>query len=93
MENRDDKSHSHLYSANIDLADFEIVKVIGRGSFAKVYLVQKVDPVTHCADFYALKVLKKKNIFEKNNMHRIMQERKVLLEIKHPFLVSLHYAF
>ncbi len=33
------KNHSHLYSTDIDLADFEVIKVIGRGSYAKVYLI------------------------------------------------------
>ncbi len=30
-------------SSSISKADFKILKVIGRGSFGKVYLVQKID--------------------------------------------------
>jgi serine/threonine protein kinase len=26
-------------------------------------------------------------------MHHTLQERKILLEVKHPFIVNLHYAF
>jgi p70 ribosomal S6 kinase len=46
--------------------DFEIIKVIGRGSFAKVYQVRKIDKNTGQYQYYALKVLKKKTIYEKN---------------------------
>ena len=43
-----------LYSKSININHFNIVKVIGRGSFGKVYLVQKVDT----EEFFAMKVLK-----------------------------------
>ena len=43
-----------LYSKSINVNHFNTIKVIGRGSFGKVYLVQKFD--TH--EFYAMKVLK-----------------------------------
>ncbi|KAJ3607132.1 hypothetical protein NHX12_026646 [Muraenolepis orangiensis] len=59
-------------------SDFHFLKVIGKGSFGKVLLAR------HRADdqFYAVK--------EKH----IMSERNVLLKnIKHPFLVGLHYSF
>lgn len=32
---------AHLFSSKVTRSDFDIVKVIGRGSFAKVYLVKK----------------------------------------------------
>ena len=32
---------SKLYSAEINFDDFDVVKVIGRGSYAKVYLIKK----------------------------------------------------
>ena len=40
----------------ISADDFEKVKVIGRGAFAKVYLVKKVGT----QNYYAMKILKKK---------------------------------
>jgi serine/threonine protein kinase len=41
---------------------FEIVKVIGRGSFGKVYLVRKKDD----GKVFAMKTLKKDMILRKN---------------------------
>jgi len=68
------------------------MKVIGRGSYAKVYLIRK-GPEGPKAEYYALKVLKKKALFDKNLLHHTLQERQVLLGVKHPFVVSLYYAF
>lgn len=42
-------------TSSISKADFKILKVIGRGSFGKVYLVQKIDS----QKLYAMKTLKK----------------------------------
>lgn len=46
----------------ISKEDFYILKVIGRGSFGKVYLVRKKD--TGIA--YAMKILKKDQLIKKN---------------------------
>lgn len=50
-----------LYSQAINLEDFHIMKVIGRGTFGKVYMVKKKDT----NEIYAMKVLKKEEIVEK----------------------------
>ena len=43
---------------------------------------------------YAVKVLNKAHIMRKNEAKHIMSERNVLVKnIKHPFLVGLHYSF
>ncbi|XP_063079457.1 serine/threonine-protein kinase Sgk1 [Engraulis encrasicolus] len=71
-------------------SDFNFLKVIGKGSFGKVLLAR------HRSDdkFYAVKVLQKKAILKKKEEKHIMSERNVLLKnVKHPFLVGLHYSF
>lgn len=45
---------------NVSLNDFEIKKVIGRGSFGKVFLVQKIGD----NEVYAMKSLRKDVIIE-----------------------------
>ena len=43
---------------------------------------------------FAVKVLQKKAIMKRNEVKHIMSERNVLLKnVKHPFLVGLHYSF
>jgi len=70
--------------------DFEFLKVIGKGSFGKVLLARhKVDK-----NVFAVKVLQKAAIMKRNEAKHIMAERNVLLKnIKHPFLVGLHFSF
>ena len=46
----------------ISLNDFELVKVIGRGSFGKVYLVKR----NGTESFYAMKKLKKETVAKRN---------------------------
>lgn len=78
-----------LYSKSINLNHFDIVKVIGRGSFGKVYLVKKKDT----GEFYAMKVLKKEAISSSSQRLHTIAERRILQEINSSFIVKLHYAF
>ena len=48
-------------SADIDLKSFDILKVIGRGSFGKVYLVRKKDS----EKYFAMKTLKKDHVIKR----------------------------
>ena len=48
-------SFENKKSEKVCMDDFELLKVIGRGAFAKVFLVRKIDNGMH----YAMKVLKK----------------------------------
>uniref|UniRef100_A0A8B9E0C0 non-specific serine/threonine protein kinase n=1 Tax=Anser cygnoides TaxID=8845 RepID=A0A8B9E0C0_ANSCY len=70
--------------------DFDFLKVIGKGSFGKVLLAKrKLD-----GKYYAVKVLQKKIVLNRKEQKHIMAERNVLLKnVKHPFLVGLHYSF
>ncbi|XP_052088416.1 serine/threonine-protein kinase Sgk1-like isoform X2 [Mytilus californianus] len=71
-------------------SDFEFLKVIGKGSFGKVLLARHKNE----SKMFAIKVLQKQAIMKRNEVKHIMSERNVLLKnIKHPFLVGLHYSF
>jgi len=69
--------------------DFEFLKVIGRGAFAKVMQVKyKGDN-----EIYAMKILRKKQIIARNQIDHVKAERKILQALQHPFLVKLRFAF
>ncbi|XP_026144315.1 serine/threonine-protein kinase Sgk1 isoform X1 [Carassius auratus] len=71
-------------------SDFDYLKIIGKGSFGKVLLARHKEN----EQYYAVKVLQKKIILKKKEQKHIMAERNVLMKnIKHPFLVGLHYSF
>jgi serine/threonine protein kinase len=68
---------------------FEVLQVLGKGSFGEVFLVQKRDSKM----LYAMKVLRKDKIMGQNLIKYAKTERNVLSYVKHPFIVSLNYAF
>lgn len=53
---------SDYFSDKIGIEDFNIVRVVGRGSFGKVYLLTKKSD----SKVYAMKTLKKDMILRKN---------------------------
>ncbi|XP_069469022.1 ribosomal protein S6 kinase alpha-6 [Ambystoma mexicanum] len=74
-----------------DPAQFELLKVLGQGSFGKVFLVRKIIG-PDAEQFYAMKVLKKASLKVRDRV-RTKMERDILVEVNHPFIVKLHYAF
>ncbi|CDW73224.1 protein kinase 2 [Stylonychia lemnae] len=69
--------------------DFQILKVIGRGSFGKVFLVKK----RKSGQLFAMKVLKKHDVLKRNQIEHTKAERQILQHVTSPFLVNMHYAF
>ena len=68
-------------TGTVSVKDFKTLKVIGKGSYGKVLLVEKIDT----KKIYALKVLKKKEILKRNQYEHTMEERRILVsnERKH----------
>uniref|UniRef100_UPI00398ECECA ribosomal protein S6 kinase alpha-3 isoform X4 n=1 Tax=Pristiophorus japonicus TaxID=55135 RepID=UPI00398ECECA len=93
-ENEQEIPITYLVKEGCEKADpsqFELLKVLGQGSFGKVFLVRK----THGSDagqLYAMKVLKKATLKVRDRV-RTKMERDILVEVNHPFIVKLHYAF
>lgn len=69
--------------------DFDLLKVVGKGSFGKVMQVKKRDS----NKIYAMKVLKKQQLIKRKQVAHTKTERKVLEEIDNPFIVALRFAF
>lgn len=81
-----------LYSrskAAAKLEDFKIEKMIGKGTFGKVYLVRNVDT----GNEYAMKCIRKDIIIENEQMENIQLEKDILYTIDHPFLVNMEFVF
>ncbi|XP_017330161.1 ribosomal protein S6 kinase alpha-6 isoform X3 [Ictalurus punctatus] len=74
-----------------DPSQFELLKVLGQGSFGKVFLVRKIMG-PDAGQLYAMKVLKKASLKVRDRV-RTKMERDILVEVNHPFIVKLHYAF
>ncbi|XP_014463731.1 ribosomal protein S6 kinase alpha-3 isoform X3 [Alligator mississippiensis] len=74
-----------------DPSQFELLKVLGQGSFGKVFLVKKISG-SDARQLYAMKVLRKATLKVRDRV-RTKMERDILVEVNHPFIVKLHYAF
>lgn len=72
--------------------DFEILKLIGKGTFGQVYQVRKKDTKR----IYAMKVLQKKVIVQKKEVAHTVGERNILVRTameESPFIVGLKFSF
>ena len=84
-----ESSEKSFTSSKISNESFENIKVIGRGSFGKVYLVRKKDT----GEYFAMKILRKDKLIEKNLIEKTTAERDILQQADCPYIVRLHYAF
>ncbi len=72
--------------------DFQILKLIGKGTFGQVYQVRKKDTKR----IYAMKVLQKKVIVQKKEVAHTVGERNILVRTAmadSPFIVGLKFSF
>lgn len=69
--------------------DFEVLAVLGRGTYGKVLQVRKRGSNA----LYAMKVMRKADVIARNQVRHTLTERTLLETMRHPFIVTLHYAF
>ncbi|XP_063616725.1 serine/threonine-protein kinase greatwall isoform X2 [Cydia splendana] len=72
-----------------DINDFTIVKPISRGAFGKVFLAHKKN---NKELMYAIKVMKKSDMINKNMVTQVVTERNALALSRSPFCVHLFYS-
>ena len=80
---------SHKKVKDVKLEDFKVLKVIGRGSFGKVNLVEYLP--TH--ETYAMKSLKKDLLIEQEQIENTLLEKEILQTIDYPLLCGLVFCF
>lgn len=68
---------------------FDVLKMLGKGYFGRVFLVEK-KKTNH---LYALKVISKLDIIKKDFFENLRNEKKIMEKIRHPFVISLDYCF
>ncbi|KAF7292458.1 AGC/NDR protein kinase [Mycena chlorophos] len=78
-----------LRRTKLGLDDFRTVKVIGKGAFGEVRLVQKTDT----GKIYAMKLLRKDEMLKKDQLAHVRAERDVLAESVSEWIVQLYYSF
>ncbi|XP_033125125.1 protein kinase C iota type-like [Anneissia japonica] len=77
-------------SKRIGLEEFDLIRVIGRGSYAKVMVVEQ----RKTQRIYAMKVIKKELVNDEEDIDWVQTEKHVFeTASNHPFLVGLHSCF
>ena len=78
-----DKDH------RVTIDDFEVLKKIGTGGFSSVYLAR----MKNDGKIYAMKVIDKVKMLEKDKEECVFNERNILSSLDHEFLIKLYFAF
>lgn len=78
-----------LRRTRLTLEDFRTIKVIGKGAFGEVRLVQKTDT----GKVYAMKTLIKSEMSRKDQLAHVKAERDILAGSDSEWVVSLFYSF
>lgn len=63
--------------------------MIGKGAYGKVFMVEQKGT----GKIFAMKVLKKGAITDDRGKERVLAERDIIMSIRHPYIVTLHYSF
>ncbi|KAL4063180.1 kinase-like protein [Scleroderma citrinum] len=77
------------FEGDVNLFHFHLLRCVGKGAFGKVRMVQH----KQTRELYALKYINKGKCVKMKAVSNIIQERRLLEEIDHPFVVNLRYAF
>ena len=73
----------------VRFSDFEILEMIGEGSFGKVFRVRKKSN----SAIYAMKSMKKSTLIQDNQIRYAVTEAQIMKEMDHPYVLKLMYTF
>ncbi|KAI5952517.1 NRC2 [Candida jiufengensis] len=88
-----DRTYSHSATKKVEVQvgpdSFEKIRLLGKGDVGKVYLVREKSS----NQLYAMKILSKKEMIERNKIKRALAEQEILATSNHPFIVTLYHSF
>ena len=87
--NNTNNNKNNITAETVNLNSFECLKLIGEGSFGKVYKVKH----KKSGKIYAMKVLSKSAIIKNKLLKYANMENKILQESNCPFILKLYYSF
>ncbi|PGH14999.1 AGC/YANK protein kinase [Helicocarpus griseus UAMH5409] len=73
----------------VSLNHFRLLRVVGKGAFGKVRIVERKDSGLT----FALKYIRKDEVVRSESVRNIIRERRMLEHLNHPFLCNLRYSF
>ncbi|PVH68252.1 AGC/YANK protein kinase, partial [Cadophora sp. DSE1049] len=78
-----------IFTDEVNLSQFRLLRVVGKGAFGKVRVVEKKDTGLT----FALKYIQKDEIVRSGSLCNIIRERRMLEHFNHPFICNLRYSF
>ncbi|CAD8198969.1 unnamed protein product [Paramecium pentaurelia] len=90
-QSSDEEEETLIVDCNIQINkySFQFHYVIGKGGFGKVWKVE----MKKSKQYYAMKEMSKAKIIAKRSVNSVMNERNLLAQFKHPFLINMNYCF
>ncbi|KAI2607990.1 kinase-like protein [Hypoxylon sp. NC1633] len=76
-------------NGEVNLNHFRLLRVVGRGAFGKVRIVERKDTGLS----FALKYIRKDEVVRSESVRNIIRERRMLEQVNHPFICNLRYSF
>lgn len=77
------------FDGDVNLFHFVLLRCVGKGAFGKVRVVQH----KQTRELYALKYINKAKCVKMKAVANVIQERRLLEEVDHAYIVNLRYAF
>ncbi|KAK6512273.1 hypothetical protein TWF481_001163 [Arthrobotrys musiformis] len=78
-----------VFTDEVNLNHFRLLRVVGKGAFGKVRIVERKDTGLT----FALKYIRKDEVVRSESVRNIIRERRMLEHLNHPFICNLRYSF
>lgn len=78
-----------VFTDEVSLDHFRLLRVVGKGAFGKVRIVERKDTGLT----FALKYIRKDEVVRSESVRNMIRERRMLEHLNHPFLCNLRYSF
>ena len=75
--------------SRVTIADFQFIKRISAGAYARVFLAKK----KNTGDVFAIKVTSKSLLTHKNQAERVLTEQEILRQFSSDFIVTFYWSF
>ncbi|KAI9743024.1 MAG: hypothetical protein M1818_003319 [Claussenomyces sp. TS43310] len=78
-----------IFTDEVNLNHFRLLRVVGKGAFGKVRIVERKDTGLT----FALKYIRKDEVVRSESVRNIIRERRMMEHLNHPFICNLRYSF
>jgi serine/threonine protein kinase len=94
IKDRPEEKQLGISTRSLCVNDFTLIKTLGTGTFARVWLAKFKDEKIRRDNVYALKVLRKADVIKLKQVEHVRNERKALAAVAgHPFITTLIATF